>query len=102
MYASHYAIRLATADDDVALRHLAELDSTSPLVGPVLVGEISGTPVAAIALNDDRTIADPFIPTDHLVTTLRLRAKGVRAVERTPSLRERIRAAVPGVARAAA
>jgi hypothetical protein len=102
MYASHYAIRLATAEDDVALHHLAELDSKRPLDGPILVGAISGTPVAAISLKDDRTIADPFIPTDHLLATIRLRAKGIRAVERTPSLRERIRAAVPRTARAAA
>jgi hypothetical protein len=102
MYASHYAIRLATADDDIALRHLAELDSAKPLEGPILVGAISGTPVAAISLEDDRAIADPFIPTDHLVTTMRLRAKGIRAVEHTPSLRRRIRAAVPAVARSRA
>jgi hypothetical protein len=102
MYATHYAIRLATAEDDDALRHLAELDSKTPLDGPVLVGAISGTPVAAISLKDDRAIADPFIPTDHLLATMRLRVKGIRAVERTPSLRERIRAAVPRTARAAA
>jgi hypothetical protein len=101
MYPSHYAIRLATADDAAALRRLAELDSAAPLDGPVLVGEISGTPVVAISLKDDRKIADPFIPTDHLLTAMRLRAKGMRAVERTPSLRRRLRAAVP-VARAAA
>ena len=102
MYPSHYAVRLATADDTAALRRLAALDSAAPLDGPVLIGEISGTPVAAIALKDDRTIADPFIATAHLVTTMRLRAKGIRAVERTPSLRVRIRDAVPVPARAAA
>jgi hypothetical protein len=95
MYASHYAIRLATAEDDLALRNLAELDSALPLDGPILVGEISGTPVVAIALTDGRAIADPFIPTDHLLATMRLRAKGISAVERTPSLRRRIRDAVP-------
>jgi hypothetical protein len=101
MYASNTAhvIRVATGDDDVALRRLAELDSKAPLDGPVLVGEIAGVPVAALALTDDSTIADPFVPSAHLLTTMRMRANGMRAVERTPSLRERIRAAVPVIAR---
>jgi hypothetical protein len=102
MYASHYAIRLATAADDAALRHLADLDSKPPLEGPILVAEISGTPVAAIALDDDRSVADRSIPTDHLLATMRLRVKGMRAVAHTPSLRRRIRAAVAGTAPAAA
>jgi hypothetical protein len=98
-YSNTYAIRVATADDEPGLRRLAELDSKAPLVGPVLVGEIAGAPVAALALTDNRTVADPFVPSDHLLATMHMRAKGMRAVERTPSLRERIRAAVPAIAR---
>jgi hypothetical protein len=101
MYASHYEIRVATADDDIALRHLAESNSKAPLDGPILVGAIAGTPVAAIALNDDRTVADRFIPTEHLLATMRLRAKGMRAVAATPSLRARIRGALAPVRAAA-
>ena len=100
MYASNHVIRMAGDDDALALRRLAKLDSRAPLAGPVLVGEIGGTPVAAISLIDDRTIADPFIPTDHLLIALRARAKGVRAVEHTPALRDRLRAGV-GTRRAA-
>jgi hypothetical protein len=96
MYASNtYVVRMATADDDLNLLRLAQLDAKAPLRGPVLVGEIAGTPVAALALGDDRVVADPFVPTDHLLATLRVRAKGMRAVERTPALRERLLAAVP-------
>jgi hypothetical protein len=96
MYASNtYVIRVATAEDDLSLRRLAQLDSRAPLDGPVLVGEIAGTPVAALAVTDGRVLADPFVPTDHLLATLRVRAKGMRAVQRTPVLRERLRAAVP-------
>jgi hypothetical protein len=99
MYASNtYVIRLATADDDLTLSRLAQLDSKAPLRGPVLLGEIAGTPVAALGLTDDRVIADPFVPTGHLLASLRVRAKGLRAVERTPVLRERLRAAVPRTA----
>ena len=99
MYATHHRIRMAADDDALALHRLAKLDAQQPLAGPVLVGEIGGTPVAAVSLADGRTIADPFIPTDHLLIALRARAKGVLAVERTPSLRDRIRAGVTVAAR---
>jgi hypothetical protein len=99
MYASHHRIRMAGDDDALPLRRLARLDAQAPLAGPVLVGEIGGTPVAAVSLADDRAITDPFIPTDHLIIALRARAKGIQAFERTPSLRERIRAGVPVAAR---
>jgi len=89
------AIRMATPDDAVALHRLAQLDSATPLTGAVLVAEADGEPVAAVAVADGRTIADPFVPTAPAVVALRARAQGLRAVERTPSLRERLRAAVP-------
>jgi hypothetical protein len=103
MYASHHVIRMAGDDDALALRRLAKLDSQAPLAGPVIVGEISGTPVAAVSLADDRAIADPFVPTAHLLIALHARATGMQAYARTPSLRDRLRAGVriPAVRRAA-
>jgi hypothetical protein len=98
--ANSYAIRIATSQDVEVLRRLAELDSKAPLEGPVLVGEIAGTPAAAISLSDDRTVADPFKPTGHLTATLRVRAQALRAVERQPSLRERLLAGLPRAYRA--
>jgi hypothetical protein len=96
MYAANtYAIRIATDTDAGAVRRLAALDSKAPLDGTVLVGEIAGTPAAAISLSDGRTIADPFIPTANLVATLRLRAQALEAVDRTPALRERLLAGLP-------
>ena len=60
--ATAYTIRLATEDDDAALRRLAEVDYQDPLVpGPVLLGEIDGKPQAALSLVDGRTIANPFV-----------------------------------------
>jgi hypothetical protein len=99
MYVTHHVIRMAADDDALALRRLARLASREPLAEPVLIGEINGTTVAAVSLDDGRTIADPFIPTDHLIVALRARAKGEQAFERMPSLRERIRAGVPVAAR---
>jgi hypothetical protein len=96
MYASNsYTIRIATDDDAEALRRLATLDSKAPLEGTVVVGEIAGRAAAAVSLTDDRAIADPFIPSAHLLATLRLRAHALNAVERTPSLRERLIAGLP-------
>ena len=93
--ANTYKLRLATEDDADALRRLAELDSRAPLAGRVLIGELAGSPAAALSLDDDRVIADPFRRTDHLVACMRIRAGAIRAYEATPSLSARMRAALP-------
>jgi hypothetical protein len=92
MYAANtYKIRMATDDDAEALRRLAELDSQRPLGGRLMIGELDGAPAAALSLSTGRTIADPFRPTAQLVASMRTRAAGVVAVERKPSLRDRLR-----------
>ncbi len=92
--ANAYVMRLATEDDAYALRQLAALDSQRPLVGETLIGEIDGRPAAAMSLTGGRVVADPFVPTSQLVALLRMRARAMRAYERTPSLRERMLAGV--------
>jgi hypothetical protein len=72
-------LRTARADDDVALLHLAVLDSARPLPGPALVAEANGAIVAALCLSTGRAIADPFVPTSHLVELLRRHAEPGRA-----------------------
>jgi hypothetical protein len=95
MYGTNaYVIRLATDDDGDAVTRLAALDSARPLEGRVLVGEIDGEPAAALSLSEGRVVADPFRRTDLLVVHLRLRAQGILAHERQPSLSERVRAAL--------
>jgi hypothetical protein len=92
-----YTIRLATNDDDAALRRLADLDSHGPLApGPVLIGEIDGTPQAAYSLSDGRVVANPFMATGALLAHMRMRAGALGAYEHTPSLSARIRAALSG------
>jgi hypothetical protein len=99
--ATTYTIRVATPADDAALRSLAELDSQSLLTtGRVLVGELDGTPAAALSLLDGRVVANPFLPTAQLRAHLRIRAGALVAYERTPSLSARIRAALSGAIRA--
>jgi predicted MFS family arabinose efflux permease len=100
--ADRYSIRAATPMDQTALEHIALLDGQRPLEGSALVGLIDGRPAAAVSLDDGRAIADPFRSTGHLVAHLRVRAAGVNAHERMPSVRDRLFAALsPAVRRAA-
>jgi hypothetical protein len=89
-----YIIRAATEKDAAALRRLAALDSAKPLTGRVLIGEIAGQPAAALSLKTGATIADPFARTDQLRIHMRMRASALKAVDREPSLRERMLDAV--------
>lgn len=67
-------IRPAFSDDASTLARLAALDSQRPLAGSTVVAERDGRILAAIALDDGRTIADPFAPTADLVALLKLHA----------------------------
>ncbi|HEX3317990.1 MAG TPA: hypothetical protein VHR88_08230 [Solirubrobacteraceae bacterium] len=86
MFATNtYVIRPATDLEGIALR---ELD------GPVLIGEVGGRPAAALSVADGRAVTNPFQPTARLLAHLRMRAGAQRALRTTPSLAERMRAAV--------
>ena len=91
--ANAYHIRISTAADSDTLSGLAERHSQKPLVGRVLIGYIDGTPAAALSLHDGRVIADNSA--GRVVAALRMRASGIRAFEATPSLRQRLLAALP-------
>jgi hypothetical protein len=97
----HLAVAIRRAQDaDVPLLHdLAELDSSKPLVGPVLVALVEGRLWAALALDGGRIVADPFLPTAPAVELLRLRARQLQAAGGRPSRRVLPRW-VPGRARA--
>jgi uncharacterized protein (DUF849 family) len=71
-------IRRATADDLDALRYLAALDSARALLGDVLVAESGGVVRAAYSVDEQRAIADPFVPTSDLVALLEARAAPMR------------------------
>jgi hypothetical protein len=92
--ANAYRIRFATAEDADTLKRLAERSSQEPLVGRILIGHLNGTPAAALSLGDGRVIADPSPRTGHVIANLRVRADAIRAFEATPSVRDRIRAAL--------
>ena len=69
------AIRRAKDADLPLLQDLAELDSAAPLSGPALVADVNGRPWAALGLEDQRVVADPFLPTAATVELLRLRGR---------------------------
>jgi hypothetical protein len=92
--ANVYVIRLAGDADEEALARLAELDSAAPLEHPILIGEMSGRPAAAIDLDSRRVVADPFQPTAALLTHLRMRAGAVNAYVHRPAVADRIRHAM--------
>jgi len=89
--ANVHVIRLATEDDAFTLERIAQFDSQRSLGGNVLIGEVDGQAAAAISLNDNRVIADPFQRTGHITQLLRMRAASLVALAETPSLRDRMR-----------
>ena len=91
--ANAFIIRLATEEDAETLRRLAEIDSQPELTGRVLIAIDDDVPVAALSIGDGRAVANPFRRTSTALALLRMRASALVSYERTPSLRERMRAA---------
>jgi hypothetical protein len=79
---SKVTIRLAAPSDGPALLRLAALDSASALRGTVLVAEQDDQLVAARSLRDGRSIADPFLHTDHLRALLAVHAAAASEPQR--------------------
>ncbi|MEA2191131.1 MAG: hypothetical protein QOI73_1252, partial [Solirubrobacteraceae bacterium] len=55
-------IRQARPEDAPVLADLAALDTARPLRGAALVALVDGRVWAAHGIDDDRAIADPFVP----------------------------------------
>lgn len=92
--AAAYTIHDAREADADTVRRLAELDSSRPLTGRVLIASDHGVAVAAYSIDENRAVADPFRHTAVALITLRMRASALTAYDRTPSVRDRISAAV--------
>jgi hypothetical protein len=69
-------LRPATCVDDAALERLAQLDSARVPAGRLLVAESAGELRAAISLETGHAIANPFVPSAHIVDALRAHAAG--------------------------
>ena len=86
-------IRYARPDDALALLDLAELDSSAPPHGVVLVAEVGGRIWAAHSVEDGHAVADPFHPTGELAYLLAERARQVSSAARPSRRRPRTLAA---------
>jgi hypothetical protein len=84
-------IRHALPTDAAALDDLAALDSSRPLLAPVLVGEVGGELWAAVSTEDCEVIADPFRPSGELAFVLVERARQLRRSERPRTRRWHVR-----------
>jgi hypothetical protein len=86
---SAVTIRYARPDDALALLDLADLDSSRPPHGIVIVAEVGGRIWAAHSLEDGHAIADPFRPSGELAFLLAERARQIGASMTTPGARRR-------------
>jgi hypothetical protein len=78
-------IRPAYADDQLALRRLAELDSARAVPPhPLLVAEVDGELRVALSVHDDTAIADPFFPTAAILGMLRAHVRANKWQRRVP------------------
>ena len=68
-------LRFGSPADEKALVRLASLDSSLPPTQPVLLAEVDGQLLAALALTDGKVVADPFHRTADLIDLLRARAR---------------------------
>src|SRR3954470_14819551 len=67
-------LRAGRPDDAIDVARLAALDSQRVPDGPLLLAEEDGTLVAALSLRTGAVVADPFVPTAHLIALLRRHA----------------------------
>jgi hypothetical protein len=88
-------IRFGSFVDQGQLARLAALDSSKPPTDPVLLAEVEGQLLAALAISNGAVIADPFHTTADLIGLLRARAAqldGNRRIGRLARLRSWARA----------
>jgi hypothetical protein len=84
---AHVTIRPARPADADALAVLAKLDSSHPPRGAILVAEADGELWAAVSLDDNHLIANPFRPSGELAYRLIERARELRRAERRQTRR---------------
>jgi hypothetical protein len=89
--ARQVTIRPSRPEDSAGIRRLAALDSAPVPRGAMLLAEVDGHLLAALALPDGRAIADPFAETAPLVRMLRAGGPPVPAPRRLRAARGRSR-----------
>jgi hypothetical protein len=94
--ANAFVIRIAGDADEADLTRLAALNDAPPLEHPILIGEIKGSPAAALDIDANVVYSDPFVDVRTLPTHLRLEAAGIAAAADEPDVAERIRKLILG------
>ena len=89
--ANAFVIRDARLADVPELVRLGWATQEDWPAGRILVGEIRGVVAAALAIDENRTVYADMPGAPYLLATIRARAAGIVAHERTPSLAERVR-----------
>ncbi len=79
---AHVNIRYARPADADALAVLAQLDSSHPPTGTILVAAAGDELWAAVSLDDGHLVANPFRPSGELAFHLNERARELRRAER--------------------
>jgi hypothetical protein len=89
--ATTYVIREARVRDVPELVRLGwATEETWPL-GQILVGELGGVVVAALAIDENRAVIAAMRGAPQVLAHIRARAAGIQAYGRTPSVADRIR-----------
>jgi hypothetical protein len=91
-------LRFGSTGDAKSLGRLAALGDSKPPAHPVLLAEVDGQLLAALALSDGTVIIDPFHRTADLIDLLRARARqldGHSRMSRYGRLRSRARLCPP-------
>jgi hypothetical protein len=92
MYAPNaYVIRDARVSDVPELVRLGWATEEDWPAGRILVGEIGGVVGAALAIDENRAILAAMPGAPLLFAHMRIRAAGILAYDKTPSLAERMR-----------
>jgi hypothetical protein len=71
-------LRMCKPADDPAIDRLAALSEVPVPYGRLVVALVDGKLLAALPLNGDPAIRDPFVKTGHLVHLLEVRAEQLR------------------------
>jgi hypothetical protein len=89
--ATAHVIRDIRVDDVPELVRLGWATREDWPTGHILVGELNGVVAAALAIDENRSIAAEMPAAPRLLAHMRARAAGIQAHKRTPSVADRIR-----------
>lgn len=85
-------IRHSADGDRRRVLELAELDGRPAPAGEILLAEVGGKLWAAVGIDDEAAVADPFEPSGEVVWLLRMRAEQERTMPAPGSRIGRLRA----------